>query len=143
MAQRKVIVWAEKKILCIDLDGEDETWHQRALLVELDKGKWIAATPDEGLEVVDLAKHQVIPLKQNEVLPPRVRRDCYAFDPLREEQKKQLELDAVDLAETLGHSAAAPSAGVWRVADTASDRFGERDCGVRCEWRVYRGDQRR
>ena len=119
------VEWDGVKLLCVDLEDEDETWHARALLIEVSAGKWIAATPDLSLEVLDLTNHQIVPLRGGEAIPAKIRRDCYLFDPLTDDAKRELLAEAAELARTLGITVAPAVTGVWRVADTSSDKFGD------------------
>ena len=118
------VEWDGVELLCIDLKDEDETWHARALLIEVGEDKWIAATPDLSVEVLDLTNHRVVPLRGGEAVPARIRRDCYLFDPLTEDSKRELRAKAVELAWSMGIAVAPASTSDWRVADTSSDEFG-------------------
>ena len=114
----------------IDFPQDDNfTWHQRLLLVELGPGRWVAATPDFGIGVLDLSQHKVIPLARSAPWPPNVRNDVYGFDPLSDDQRDDIFVRANQLAKVLGHkgTAAQTSAGLrWRIADPGHTKFNQR-----------------
>ncbi|CAK0803468.1 unnamed protein product, partial [Prorocentrum cordatum] len=114
--------------VCIDFpDDPNIRWRRVVLLFELGPGRWVASTPDFGVEVVDLANHRVAPLSLATRWPERARGNVYGHGPLSEEQKEDILLRGLQLARVLGHkvtpSASAGAARRWRVSDPGHVRF--------------------
>eukprot|EP00972_Heterocapsa_arctica_P006405 938907-Heterocapsa_arctica.AAC.1 len=108
-------------------DADGFMWPMRLLMIHGGGGKWVAATPDHELEMLDLTEHRVIPLKRQERFPDRVADQVYAFDEFEDGEEDSLLRSAAEYAAAIGFTApAAPTAaGVWRVSDTAHKLFGE------------------
>lgn len=99
-------------------------WHHRLLLIpsNKDEGKWICATPDYDVQVIDLSQHRVLPLRRGQLLPPERVNETYAFDELEPGDFDDLMRQARELAVILGYEKPTqPDVhGIWRVADTAA-----------------------
>ena len=114
--------------VCVDFP-EDPNFrcHQRVLLFELGPGRWVASSPDFGIEVIDLANHRVVPLNRATRWPERVRGNVYGFDPLTEEQREDIHIRGLQLAKVLGYKVAPSSttgtARRWRVSDPGHSKF--------------------
>ncbi|CAK0870751.1 unnamed protein product [Prorocentrum cordatum] len=119
-------------------DDPKLTWHHRLLLYELGPGRWVCATPDFLVQVLDLTGHRVLPLA--------CAGTCW-FDPLTLDQREDLFLRGGQLARVLGHQPAAGAVGAaadrhWRVSDTGHERFNEviADGGMIGDRAVGRGE---
>ena len=73
----------------LDIPGpeyeEDEDgfyWHHRVLLKRISGPKWVALTPDQDLETVDLAELHHIVLERNADFPRAQRPYIYCFDEI-------------------------------------------------------------
>ena len=117
--------WDGVKLFGVELKSEDETCIAQALLIGVSAGKWIAATPDLPLEILDLTNRQIVSLRGDEASPAETRRDCSLFDPLSDKAKCELLAEAVELARAMGNAVAPAASGVWRVADMSSDKSGK------------------
>lgn len=94
---------AERQVLIDYFDDPNFHWHGRILLVALpSSGKWIAASPDLEIEVLDLSSHRILPLVRSGPIPARVHGNVYFFDPLTAEQLQGLRAEAAALAQVLG-----------------------------------------
>ena len=116
------------RIVLVDYpDDANFTWHMRLLIHHGGGAQWAASTPDHHLQILDLARHRIIPFRSGEELPARARGDAYIFDEFEEGEEDGLMRQARLYAETVGFvaPAAARPAGVWRVSDTAHAMFGE------------------
>ena len=116
------------RIVLVDYpDDENFTWHMRLLIYHGGGTQWVASTPDHHLQLLDLARHRILPLRSGEELPVRVRGDAYIFDEFEEGEEEALIRQAKMYAETVGFVVPGPArpAGVWRVSDTAHAQFGE------------------
>ena len=102
-------------------------WHMRVLLVHGGAGKWVAASPDHDLELLDLTDKRVIPLRAGERFPDRVRNQVYAFDEFEPGEEDILARAADEYAVAVGFTVVGRAAGggVWRISDTAHEKFGE------------------
>ena len=61
-----------KQCLVDFFEGDsDFNWHMRLLIhpSPLGDGRWVAATPDLEIEVIDLGKHRVVPLTRKGDIP--------------------------------------------------------------------------
>ncbi len=111
-------------------DPNGLTWHQRLLLqATAAAGVWVCATPDHDVERVDLNRHRVLALGRNSSFPDGHAGQIYHFDPISDDDLRRLRQQGKDLLAVLGAppttAVAAGTGGVWRVAHTASDSFGE------------------
>ena len=125
MAARSLDVDARQCLVDFFDDPNQLRWHHRLLLIAGggNDGKWICATPDFDIQVIDLSCHRVIPLRRHQVLPPGNAHETYAFDAFEPGEYEELMRSARDLALILGFEKAVQPAdgfGVWRVADTAA-----------------------
>ena len=102
-------------------------WHHRPLLVQLVGASWIAASPDLGIETLDLTRHRVLPVGRASPFPARCVGNMYIFDPLPAAELDELVQQALQLAAAYGVTAAAPTGyggvGEWREADPAPTIF--------------------
>jgi hypothetical protein len=111
-------------------DPNGLTWHQRMLLqATAAAGVWVSATPDHDVERIDLNRHRVLALGRNCAFPDGHRGQIYYFDPIADDDLRRLRQQGRDLLAVLGAPPAAAATdvagGVWRVANTSSDSFGE------------------
>ena len=111
-------------------DPNDMRWHARLLLVPSGArdGRWIAASPDYDLAILNLSEHRVIPLTRLGRIPPDKEHESYLFDPPLPGELEDLTRQARDMASLVGFGAAAvggPDFGRWRLADTSLVTFGE------------------
>lgn len=115
---------------CLILFDEDEGgmfWHHRILLYRGQDQKWLWVTPDDEIQLGDLAEHAVIPLRRAEPLPERVLGEAYVFRPLSPEDIARFLEEARALAHILNISVEgtqSPSE-KWFVSDPRSEAFGE------------------
>ena len=103
-------------------------YHVRFLFVRLpEAGKWIGGSSDLDLEVVNLNEHHVIALQRNSPIPARLRGILYYHGDLDEAAFGAARAEANTLAQVLGATVAAPTAGIacWYFADPAWEQFGE------------------
>ena len=121
----------EKQVLVYFWEDEGQFyWHHRILLVATgNPGKWICATPDYEIQLVDLSEHRIVPLTKDEVFPTDYRGYIYSFDTAdcSEARVEVMRRQARFLTEIMSGGPAPPSVrdGVsWRVADTADASFG-------------------
>ena len=128
MALRVPRVIETRHRLCLVAFHEDPeiTWHMRALLVKGPDSKWIAASPDHELEILDVASRPVLPVTSGAELPLGVRDDVYAFDPFENDEEDELDEAAQQYAILVGFVAdgAVASGDTWRFSDTAHEKFG-------------------
>eukprot|EP00971_Amphidinium_carterae_P137912 2733315-Amphidinium_carterae.1 len=105
-------------------------WHHRLLLARLENARWVAATPDEEIEIVNLSDHRVIPLGRSAQFPARVAGNAYCFDPLPLGGEDDLMKRGLDLARVMGFSPedtrVVKSRESWRVSDPGLKSFAER-----------------
>ncbi|CAK0811644.1 unnamed protein product [Prorocentrum cordatum] len=116
------------QILVDYVDDPNSLWHHRLLLFELGPGRWVCATPDFSVQVIDLSQHRVLPLARAAPWPAQVRGNVYGFDPLTADQRDDLFLRGGQLARVLGHqpgNTAAAADRQWRVSDTGHEKFNE------------------
>ena len=111
-------------------DEGDFDWDHRILLVATNStGKWICATPDYEVALVDLSVHRVVPLTKDEVFATDYRGYIYSFDAedCSEARVEVMRRHARSLVEIMNGGpapAAVPEGVSWRVADTAHASFG-------------------
>ena len=94
----------EAQVLIDFFDDEDGLlWHHRLLLLPTPTaGVWIGATPDLGVQRIDLNDHRVKALQRNAEFPRDVYAESYIFDPITVEELATLKAEARSLAEVLG-----------------------------------------
>ena len=121
----------EKQVL-VYMEDAAEPWQHRLLLRRLEKDKptWIVATPDKDVETIDLSAQPVRMLGRKQKLPDElIDAGVYAFDPLTDEEMRQLKAEAVSMAEVLGSAGVDPGAvdpgsdAIWLVADPGHEKF--------------------
>ena len=107
-------------------------WHARILLAATPAaGVWIAGTPDNDIESLELKDHRVVPFARGAPYPVRVRNELYAFEnPIPDRNLREMREMARDLLGVLGalvpgQVPAGSSPGVCLIADTAHAQFGE------------------
>lgn len=102
-------------------DPDGFMWHMRLLMVRAGGSTWIAATPDHDLELLDLSRHTVIPLRPGELFPNRTADQVYAFDEFEEGEEEGLVRRARDCAAAVGFvtTAGAKAPGTWRLSGAA------------------------
>eukprot|EP00972_Heterocapsa_arctica_P006299 923761-Heterocapsa_arctica.AAC.1 len=66
MADTSLATTLEQILVAFFGDANGVFWHMRLLLIHGGGGKWIAATPDHELEVIDITEYRVIPLESHE-----------------------------------------------------------------------------
>lgn len=121
----------EKQVLVDFFDDPNQLrWHHRLLLQPTAAaGIWVCATPDFDVERIDLNRHRVQALGRNCSFPGGHVGEVYYFDPIGDDDLRRLRQQGRDLLAVLGAPAAAATAGtpggIWRVASTSSDSFGE------------------
>lgn len=108
-------------------------YHHRCLVVQGPGGKWIGITPTLEVQIVDLLDlaDRATPLRRNARFPSWVPLDqVFAFDPFVGNKEQELRDECFEFAALVGFTklqqAPAARLGVWMVADTALDLFGER-----------------
>ena len=111
-------------------DAHGFFWHQRCLVVQGPEGRWVGFTPTLEVEIVDLTAfgHHLVPLRRAAPFPAHLAGQIFGFDPLPVVDEQRLREECAELASLLGYTtvAGAPiGLGSWRVADTASDLFGQ------------------
>ena len=107
-------------------DAQGFYWHMRILLRKIGGGRWVAATPDLELVVIDLTQlpHQV--LDRNGRFPRAHRNEIYAFDDLTRAEINGLKRRAAVQASILDDAAAADvDEAIWVVSENSHPRFGE------------------
>ena len=119
-----------RQVLVDFFDDPNYHWHGRVLLLPSPNGdgRWIGCSPDLELEVLNLAEHRVLPVSRGQPYPQRaVGGGIYGFDDLDDADFDQVQRDARELAVVLGFSKApaGDAGGRWRIANTASESFGE------------------
>eukprot|EP00971_Amphidinium_carterae_P184976 3672855-Amphidinium_carterae.1 len=104
------------------------SWHHRLLLCRIEGAKWIAASPDLDIEVLDLSAHRVLTVERHSPFPMRAQGDAYVFDVLGEGEESRLIERAQALARMLGVKPEIDliggAASVWVYADTEHVNFG-------------------
>jgi uncharacterized membrane protein YgcG len=121
----------EEKQVLVYYAVDPVPWHHRLLMVHIGEGRWIIATPDFDVQVINLAKFTVKALGRDAPIPQECG-ERYMFDsPILPNDLNQLRAEAHRLAEVLGVAATAlvtdgkTRDARWLFADPAHDRFGE------------------
>ena len=116
---------AEPQVLVHYPNDPHLTEHHRLLLVKVTAGRWIAASPDYELALLDLNVTQHVVLRRHAEFPPHLIADAYIFDPisrrdlerLRQEAKiMAMVLNDEDMEEVVSH--------VWVFSDPSSKHLG-------------------
>ena len=95
----------EQQIAAYYPEDAEIGWHHRILVRRLnDQGRWVAASPDLELEVMDLNQTRFLPLTRSAAIPARIRDDFYGFGNagVTEQQLSDLHVEAEALAQVLG-----------------------------------------
>lgn len=106
-------------------DPNGLTEHHRLLLAKLNAGRWVAATPDFDLEVLDLNVSRHTVLRRKAVFPAHLSAAVYAFDPLSRLELEDLRQQAKSMAMILGDAPVQEAeTSQWVFADPKSERLG-------------------
>lgn len=102
-------------------------WHARLLAVADGNGRWIGATPDGEIELIDLTWHRVRPLERVSSYPEDLLEETYGFGELDDGGIAELARRCHGLARVLGfgRQVEPEDDGHWRIADAALASFGE------------------
>lgn len=73
---------AEPQVLVHYPNDPHLTEHHRVLLTKVSAGRWIAASPDHELALLDLNTERHVVLRRNADFPAHLINDAYIFDPL-------------------------------------------------------------
>jgi hypothetical protein len=104
----------EKQIL-IYFAADHIPWHHRVLLQQIEAARWVVATPDLEVEVVDLAAQAVRALGRNGAFPAGIG-NIYGFDnPIAADDLASIRLEGQRLAAVMG-APARPVPGVVPAA---------------------------
>ena len=119
----------EEPQVLISYPDDPIRWHHRVLLRRLQGSTWVVLTPDEEVEVADLAEHQILPLARDAPVPAVAAGNTYLFAQLGEAPLLAHHAAANRMAAVLGAPAApvadpGGSVASWRVADTSAREFG-------------------
>lgn len=107
-------------------DPNGFTEHHRLLLARLGPGRWIAASPDHELSVVDLNTHRHRILTRRSAFPADVANVVYAFDPLSKVELEGLKRQARAMTVVLGEEDVDEIEElVWVYADADSELLGK------------------
>ena len=112
-------------LLHVPLDPNGYTEHHRVLLCRLGPGRWVAATPDHDLDILDLNSRRHTVLSRRAVFPAHLADAVYAFDPLTRNELEQLRRQAKTMSVILGDEVQedVPNQ-VWVFSDPSSSRIG-------------------
>lgn len=101
--------------------------HVRILLYCGSEQKWLWVTPDDEVQLGDLAEHAVIPLRRGGPIPVRVRGEAYVFRLVTSEDVARFLEEAKELAHILNISVdgSATSSDKWFVSDPRSESYGD------------------
>ena len=128
MAQVATVVETRFRVVLVAFwEDPNVQWHMRCLLVHGGESKWVAATPDHDLELLDLAARPLIPVRSGEALPARVHGNVYVFDDFEDGEEETLLANGREYGAAVGLIKAEKNEmpGVWRVNDTSSELFGK------------------
>lgn len=100
--------------------------HHRLLITRLGPGRWIAATPDHDLEVVDLNGRAHRILQRRSPLPADIIDEIYAFDEPTRQELENLRRQAKTMAVILGDDDLEEvAAQLWVFSDSDSKHLGK------------------
>lgn len=129
MAQREVLTLdvPELQVLAhYPGDAGGFFWHHRLLLRRLAAGRFVCASPDLEVHVIDLNHQGHVPLGRNSRFPAAQAATVYAFDPLTQAELTQLRREAATWVSLLGEGPEAEEGQfVWVVCDVRDGWFGE------------------
>eukprot|EP00435_Cladocopium_sp_Y103_P054849 s429_g18.t1 len=101
------------------------TEHHRLLLVKVTAGRWIAASPDHELALLDLNTSRHVVLRRNSEFPQHLIADAYIFDPIARADLERLRQEAKIMAMVLNDEDMEEiPAHVWVFSDPASSHLG-------------------
>ena len=92
----------EEPQVAVDFEDPVFAYHVRILLIRLEGSKWIAASCDWEIEVLDLADHTVVPLARGAEPPQRVRGNIYMRTEVDEVARAAAHAEARALAAVVG-----------------------------------------
>ena len=108
-------------------DDDGMHWHHRVLLIPSGRGdgRWVGASPDHELGIVDLSEHRVIPLTRKGPIPPDKAGQSYVFDPMSQVEYLELMRRARELSAMVGFVAPPAAAGTsgsgfWQTLGTST-----------------------
>ena len=110
---------------------DDETglfWHQRILVSRGPNLQWVWISPTWSVQLGDLTGLNILPLQRNKPLPRHLLGQIFGFDPLTDEQLRDLMAQAQGLAEIYGFDLGcfAPVGGrIFMISDVRSPHYGE------------------
>jgi len=106
-------------------DENGLTWHHRVLLKKIGQGRWVAASPDLDLELIDLTEVRHYVLERKGLFPEDRRKQVYAFDEVDRVTlnalKRRAALQSALLDDASQEDARAES---WLIAEAGHPRFG-------------------
>ena len=107
-------------------DGDGFFWHHRVLLAKVGPGIFIALTPDEDLERIDLHTTDHLPLERRSDFPAPQAPYVYAFDEISKADLDRMKRRAASLASLYNDTSVDDIESYeWIVADVNSSKFGE------------------
>ena len=117
---------AEPQVLVHYPNDPHLTEHHRLLLVKVSAGRWIAASPDHELDLLDLNTHRHVVLRRNSDFPPHLVNDAYIFDPIHRHDLERLRQEAKIMAMVLNDDDMDEvPAQVWVFSDPNSVMLGK------------------
>ena len=130
--QERSLDVAEPQVLVYYADDPHLTEHHRLLLVKVTAGRWIAASPDHELALLDLNTARHVVLRRNAAFPQHLIDDAYIFDPITRGDLERLRQEAKIMAMVLNDEDMEdiPEL-VWVFSDPDSSHLGvEVSCDV-------------
>ena len=113
-------------LLHFGADPNGFTEHHRLLLCKLGPGRWVAASPDYDLEILDLNNRQHTVLGRRSPFPAHLVNVVYAFDPVPRNDLERLRRQAKTMSIVLGDEAREEvPAMVWIFWDPSSPIMGQ------------------
>ena len=107
-------------------DANGLTEHHRILLSRLGPGRWVAASPDYDLEILDLNNRRHTVLGRRSRFPDHLADVVYAFDPVPRGDLENLKRQAKTMSIVLGDGDLEEvQAMSWVYAHPNSDRLGQ------------------
>lgn len=106
-------------------DPNGLTDHHRILLCRVSPGRWVAASPDFELGILDLNTQRHTVLRRRAAFPGHLLASTYAFDPISRNELEELRRDAKAMAAVLGDDDdVEQEALVWVFSNPSSDKVG-------------------
>ena len=106
-------------------DANGVVWHHRLLISKLGPGRWIGASPDLELEIIDLVaqRHRILPRRS--LFPDDIKDDLYAFDPISKADLERLKRESRTMAVVLGDEDMEEiESRTWVFSDPESSQLG-------------------